>query len=70
MGVNVYHEMLAINYLHRKVSGVKLKHSEFSKVAIEASEQTISDMISYIMANDNLVDICISTELKLHSILT
>ena len=72
----IHHEMLAVSNLHRLVSGISTVHDEsdvsheFSANQTSANEEKIKDMITFIVSNENPMDVTNVVESKLHNILT
>ena len=71
----IYHEMLAVRNLHRELSGVKSRNSEFyvnhefNISETKATEQKMSSMIRYIKTMENPMDVGPETDHKHHNIL-
>ena len=53
-----YHEMMAVNHLHRAISGVRntvhelVVNHEFSQSETESGEQNVQEIITYILAHE------------------
>ena len=71
----IYHEMMAVNHLHRSLTGVRntthemMVNHEFSKHETECGEQNVQAIINYILVHENPF-LLSPRDRRLHNILT
>ncbi len=72
----IYHKMLEVSNLHRKLSGIKSRNAEhdtnheFTQAQTDSTEQKLKLMMNYICSHENPAAVNPQSEKRLHNIIT